>query len=207
MDGSHHSLDSVRPDSAGGDPVSPVIFRTTLPGDEPDEATLLRELCRVLVLLLTLAVRVIRMLRLERIQLRQQAHYWEAQHERAVAREIKLNQQVSNLQAEIRDLKQRMVGRKTESRAAKQPLPDDHRLADPHQKPRGQQRGSKGHGRRSHDHLPVEDEVCALPEDERCCPDCHEPYEEIPGTADGDILEIDVKAHRRRYHRQRYRRT
>jgi hypothetical protein len=30
---------------------------------------------------------------------------------------------------------------------------------------------------------------------------------EILGTADGDILEIEVKAHRRRYHRQRYRRT
>jgi transposase len=29
--------------------------------------------------------------------------------------------------------------------------------------------------------------------------------QEIPGTADGDILEIDVRAHRRRYHRKRYR--
>lgn len=206
MDGDHHSLVPVPPESAVADPVRPVIFRTTLPGDEVDEATLLRQLCRVLVLLLLLAVRVIRMLRLERIQLRQQAHYWEAQHERAVAREVELNQQISMLRAEIREWNQRMVGRKSESRAATQPLPDNRRLANPHKKPRGQQRGSKGHGRRNHDHLPVTEEVCDLPEDERCCPDCHEPYEEIPGTADGDILKILVTAFILHYQRKRYRR-
>jgi transposase len=46
----------------------------------------------------------------------------------------------------------------------------------------------------------------ALPKDQQCCADCGQPFEDIPGTAAGDILEIDVRAHRRRYHRQRYRR-
>jgi transposase len=46
-----------------------------------------------------------------------------------------------------------------------------------------------------------------LPNSQQCCSCCGEPLAEIPGSADGDILEIDVRAHRRRYHRRRYRRT
>ena len=61
-------------------------------------------------------------------------------------------------------------------------------------------------GRVASDHLPTVEEPCVLPEAQRSCPVCHEPFEEIPGTAEGSILEVDVRAYRRRYHRQRYRR-
>lgn len=44
-----------------------------------------------------------------------------------------------------------------------------------------------------------------LSADQTCCSCCGEPYEEISGTADGEIIEIEVRAHRRRYHRRRYR--
>jgi transposase len=140
------------------------------------------------------------------IELRCQAHYWRAQHQRAVEREAALAAQVQQLQAEIREWKRRLFARQSETSAATQP---DKTPKTPTQQPprkRGQQPGKPGHGRRNHDHLPTTDETCDVPDSQKCCSQCGEPLEAIPGTADGDILEIDVRAYRRRYHRQRYRR-
>jgi hypothetical protein len=152
---------------------------------------------------------IIHGLRLQVIDLRAQAHYWQAQHERAVIREAVLKEEKQYLQAQIRDLQQRLFGRKSETSSSADAkvqggVPPDQPPVQ--RRRRGQQRGAKSHGRRNHDHLPPEDENCTLPEDQRCCPWCQEPFEEIPGTADGSILEVDVRAHRRCYHRQRYRR-
>ena len=170
---------------------------------QPDLARLWRRFLK-LVALFILAVIAIRRLRRQLVELRCQAHYWRAQHERAVQREAALAAQVQHLQGELRELKRRYYGRKTETSATTSPKGDANRQGP--RRRRGQQRGSKGHGRRNHDHLPTTHEDCTLPDDQKCCPDCGEPLEEIPGTADGDILEIDVRAHRRRYHRHRYRR-
>lgn len=161
--------------------------------------------CKLSVLFFFAVIRS-RERRLQITELRLQANYWQAQHQRAVQREAHLKQEVLSLQAQIRELKRRLYGRKSETASANKP---DAKATPNHgaKRPRGQQRGSKGHGRRHHDHLPPEHEYCTLPLDQRCCPCCGEPFVEIPGTADGDIFEIDVKAHRRRYHRQRYRRT
>jgi hypothetical protein len=46
---------------------------------------------------------------------------------------------------------------------------------------RGQQRGSRGHGRRRYDHLEVRVVVCDLDEAERCCGCCGRLYETIAG--------------------------
>ena len=154
--------------------------------------------------LLLLALVIIRLLRRELIELRQQAHYWRALHARALERLVEADDTIQHLRAEIRDWQQRVYGRKSETSSAKsegQGLP-----SSTPKRCRGQQRGSKGHGRRCHDHLPTTDENCTLPKEEQCCPTCGEPFEEIPGTTAGHILEIEVRAHRRRYHRQRYRR-
>jgi transposase len=157
-----------------------------------------------------IALALLHRLRLQVIELRQQANFWRAQHQRAVQREAALKEKVLHLQGEIREWKRRLFGRKTETSSSTKP-PVNPNSIDPanNGKPRkrGQQRGSKGHGRRNHDHLPTTPEDCVLPSDEQTCPCCGEPFEEIPGTADGDILEIDVRAHRRRYQRRRYRRT
>jgi transposase len=101
-------------------------------------------------------------------------------------------------------LKRRVYGRKSET-AATQPLTNPNHNNDKPPRKRGQQPGGKGHGRRSHEHLLTTDETCDLPDTQKSCCQCGEPLEEIPGTADGDILEIDVRAHRRRYRRKRYR--
>jgi transposase len=195
-------------------PLIPVSFALVADVDSPHHADpnlralliiLWRCFCKLSALFF-FAVIKLRERRLQIIEQRQQTNYWKAQHQRAVQREAALKQDVLSLQAEIRELKRRLYGRKSETASAHKP---DAKVT-PNQgakRPRGQQRGSKGHGRRNHDHLPAEHEYCTLPPDQRCCPCCGEPFVEIPGTADGDIFEIDVKAHRRRYHRQRYRRT
>src|SRR5258708_27899279 len=153
------------------------------------------------------ALAFIRCLLLQLVELRQQAGYWRSLHERAVRREAKLAADIQRLQGELRELKRRVYGRRSETASSTQPqnpsaTAPDHKA----KRSRGQQRGGKGPGRRNHDHLPTTPENCALADDQKCCPACQLPFEEIPGTADGDILEIEVRGHRRRYHRQRYRR-
>ena len=177
---------------------------------EPDLlAQLWRRFCKLsffCFLLLTFC----RQLRRQLAELRQQAGYWQAQHQRAVLREAELAEKVQLLEGELRELKRRFFGRKSETSASTTTTPTTTTTSNnPNTKPRnrGQQPNAKGHGRRNFDHLTTVDENCALPKDQQCCAECRQPYVEIPGSADGDILEIEVRAHRRRYHRQRYRRT
>jgi transposase len=184
-----------------------VIDAAACDADESDWlAWLWLRFCKLCWLLL-LALVVIRRLRLQLVDLRQQAGYWRALHQRAVLREAKLAAEIQRLQGELRELKRRVYGRRSETAAAAKP----QNLApiaagDKQKRSRGQQPGGKGHGRRHHDHLPTTPEVCDLADDQKCCPACQLPFEEIPGTADGDILEIEVRGYRRRYHRRRYRR-
>ncbi len=208
MDANLYPLVPLPPDQRA---LVPVSF--SLVGDEQAHANsadlfarLWRAFCK-LALLLWLALLLIRRLRKACVELRCQANYWRAMHRRAVQREAELAQEVQRLQAEIREWKRRVYGRKSETANATQPQQPNATQPDkPKPRPRGQQRNSKGHGRRNHEHLPARDEFCDLPDDQKCCPDCQTPFEEIAGTADGTILEIEVRAHRRVYHRKRYRR-
>jgi transposase len=186
-------------------PAAPVVDFDSLPDSEPDRLAILwRYFCK-LALLFFIAVVILQRLRLQLIDLRQKANFWQAQHQRAVQREAKLKEQIHYLQGEIREWKRRIFGRKSETSTTAKP---GSKAAGQNssRRRRGQQRGSKGHGRRDFDHLPTEHEECTLPADQQCCPDCGEPFEKIPGTADGNILEVEVRAHRRCYHRDRYRR-
>lgn len=169
-------------------------------------AWLWQRFCQLFWLFL-LALVVIRRLHLQLVEVRQQSRYWQAQHRRAVRREAKQAAEIQRLQGELRALKRRVFGRRSETSSSTQPPKHGPTApAGKAKRSRGQQRGGKGHGRRNHDHLPSRQEDCDLADDQKCCPACHLPFEEIPGTADGDILEINVRAHRRRYHRRRYRR-
>jgi transposase len=190
----------------------PVSFPLVVDADsfadaEPDPLALLwQRFCQLFGLFL-LALVVIRRLHRQLVELRQQSGYWRALHQRAVLREGKLAEENQRLQGELRELKRRVFGRRSEtSSSTKPPNQSSTASAGKAKRSRGQQRGGQGHGRRNHDHLPTTHEDCDLADDQKCCPHCHQPFEEIPGTADGDILEIDVRAHRRRYHRKRYRR-
>lgn len=144
----------------------------------------------------------------EVLDLRVRAGYWESCFRRAKEREQLLQHKVEQLEADIRSLEQRLQGRKSETKPGQSA---DQRPADTSKpKPkrrRGQQQGNPGPVRRTHEHLRVEDEVVDLPEEQRLCACCGKPFAAMEQTDDGEILEIDVRAHRRRYHRKRYRPT
>ena len=130
---------------------------------------------------------------------------WQRLYEQAQERERVLQQQVATLQAELRVLEQRLRGRKSEKKkkhaeavATSPPAPA---------RQRGQQPNNPAPPRRSFDHLPTQEETQQLPADQQHCPHCGEPFVPFPGTDDGELIEIEVRAHRRRYHRQRYRQT
>ena len=140
----------------------------------------------------------------EFIQLKWDANYWKAQHQRSCAREAALKQELAYKEAKIRDLKQRLFGKKSEKSAAS---PDQMELdSKAVKRPRGQQTGSLGHGRTERPYLRVEEEVRDLADDARCCAQCGRPYDPFPGTEDSEIFEIEVRAYQRHIKRRRYQR-
>jgi len=130
---------------------------------------------------------------------------WQRLYEQALAREQILHQQAATLQAQILVLEKALRGRKSEKKKKHaEGMPGQP--ATPARK-RGQQPDNPPPPRRSFDHLPTSDEPCSLPAEQQFCPHCGAVFALFPGTDDGDLLEIDVRAHRRRYHRQRYHKT
>ena len=94
------------------------------PGDDDSQSDLVALLWQAVCLLgflLLLALIAIESLRRQILELRCQAHFWRAQHGRAVEREAALKDQVRRLQAEIREWERRVTGRKSETSAAKKP--------------------------------------------------------------------------------------
>jgi transposase len=136
----------------------------------------------------------------EYIELKWQGQYWKAQHTRAVTREEELKAQLRQKEAIIRDLNQRLYGKKTEKGSA---VSESHKPAvEPSSKrPKGQQAGGVGHGRTARPYLPIIHEDVLL--DETACPVCRKDYTALsPETS--DIMEIQVAAHIRRINRQKF---
>src|SRR5882724_4944583 len=135
------------------------------------------------------------------IELKWEANYWRAQHERLLEREAALQAEVAALQATIRDLNQRLYGTKSEKSAG----PDRVGMSKPTSpRQRGQQPGSKGHGRSDRSALPVVAEVHDVSDEAKHCPTCGKAFLPFPGTEESTIIEIQVQAHRRRIQRRRY---
>ena len=116
-----------------------------------------------------------------------------------------LKEELAQLQAKLRLRERQLFGRKSEK--GKNQNEKGSSPIGTTKKSRGQQPGSKGHGRRDFSHLPAEEEQIELPADKRCCPHCRLPFKDYPPTEDSEVLEITVKAHRRIIRRKRYRRT
>jgi len=125
-----------------------------------------------------------------------------SQLEGAEQREQALQRQLEHARGRIRDLEQRLFGRKSE----RQWVIDNQQ---PHSvarlRRRGQQPGAAGHGRRRCNELPLREELVEL--DSACCPKCGKALAVFPGTQDSEVLEIEVKAYRRVIRRRRYRPT
>ena len=126
--------------------------------------------------------------------------YWRAMHAKAVEREARLKEEKAELEAKLKLREKQLYGRKSEKSSGK----SETERPEGEKRPRGQQRGSRGHGRRDYSHLEAETEVLRLPENERTCSVCGLPFEEFPDTEDSEILEIEVRAHRRIVKRKKY---
>lgn len=126
---------------------------------------------------------------------------------KAAEREAKLQEKISALQEEVRKYEQQFRGGKSEkNKKSEKTYP-----GGPEHKPSGRQRGQQpGKGkppRRDYRHLPTSEEIISLPAEQCRCEKCGQPFVDFPGTDDGEIIEVDVRAHRRKYRRRRYRRT
>jgi len=148
-------------------------------------------------------------LRREVNKLRCEVGYWKSRHADAVTRIEQLKEELDQSRGQVRALQDKLFGRKSEKSAHGDRRND---LFDPAEaaaaaKRRGAQPGHPGHGRRGYSHLPVVEEFVRLPEESLVCPSCGKPAAMMSDTEDSEVLEIDVRAHRRRIRRQRYRAT
>ena len=142
----------------------------------------------------------------EVIEHKSKAFYWEAQFHRAKTREEELVSEVEELKAKLRKREQQLFGRSSERDVKKLDKSPNSQRVTPQEK-RGQQPGSKGHGRRDYDHLPAVEEVIGLSKKHSRCSCCGLFYEELPGGEISEVLEvINVRAHRRIIYRKRYKR-
>ena len=155
--------------------------------------------------------------RREHIELVQRASAYRSLHARAVARiefverrhqaekarfaqrEAELKAALEAAQAQIRDLRLRVFGAKTEQSRSGGAV---CQVSAGPPRPRGQQRGRRGHGRTRVDALPARVEEVTL---QTKCPRCGLGLSAFPGTQDAEILEVEVKAYRRIVRRHRYR--
>jgi transposase len=135
----------------------------------------------------------------EHIELKAQIAFWKAQHARALEREQALQKELEEARAEFRDLRQRLYGRKSEKAA---PRDDRTFTGGSSSRPRGQQKGAKGHGRTPRPQLPLEEEIQDVPGGTPRCPICQQPYVEFFRTEDSDVIEVHVRAHIRRIKRK-----
>ena len=148
-------------------------------------------------------------LRREVRELRCEVGYWRSRHADAVKRNERLSEELSQTTGQVRALQDKLFGRKSEKSARGDRSND---LFDPEEvtagaKKRGDQPGDAGHGRRDYSHLPVQEEFVSLPTESLACPICGKPAARMSATEDSELLEIDVRAHRRRIRRRRYRAT
>ena len=139
----------------------------------------------------------------ELIELRQRAHYWEAQHLQATRKIAELEQTVRELQARIKALEHRLFGKKSEQGNTQ---PSEAVVVEESSgRSRGQQEGSRGHGRTPCPMLPVQEEHREVAEDARVCPECGEPLVRREALDEiSEVKEVEVRAYIRRIHRHTY---
>ena len=136
----------------------------------------------------------------EYFELKNAVGYWKSLHHRAREREDQLKLELLAKDAENRDLRQRVFGKKSEKRGSGRDQNKEKSAKST--RPKGQQRNSKGHRRTQYPELGVIDEKVSVAKKDGICPKCGKPYCSF-GTEESEIIEIDVKAHKRRIIRER----
>lgn len=153
------------------------------------------------------------------IEMKQSANYWKSLHQKSQAIHDRLRQEnlelkaahkkalkerdrkIASLEAKVKLREKQLFGKKSE-----QQHKSEKTEGASTKKPRGQQRGSKGHGRSNHGHLPQRHESADLSEEEKICCHCQQPFkefgEENPDTV--EIIEVEVAAHKRIIRKSKY---
>ncbi len=159
--------------------------------------------------------------RREHIELKLQASQYRCLHAKAVERlkwlQLRHDRECAELRRELaavkaelllaqarnRDLRQRVFGAKTEqSRSVNQLMAEMAQPGDAPRRPRGQQRGKRGHGRTRLLRLPsVIQEIPSA----TTCPHCGAATTPAWGGESAEVLEIEVRAYRRIVRRPRSR--
>ena len=133
------------------------------------------------------------------IELTWQINYWKSHYIRACDREKTLKEELQHKEAIIRDLNQRLYGKKSEKGKSKVDVNPNAKNNDS-KRSRGQQKGSATHGRTQRPNLPIIPEV--IPLSETACITCGLEYSLLP-EEESDIIEIAVSAYIRRIKRQK----
>jgi transposase len=143
----------------------------------------------------------------EHIDLTSRASYWETQHARAKSEIEKLRQEAILKDAKIKNLQNRLFGKKSEKTSA---LKSEKagQGGTPSKRRRGQQPGSRGHGRAKRPDLPIVPDESDLTEEEKSCPTCGLPYLSTPALDEhSDVIEVEVRAYTRHIRRPAYTRN
>lgn len=151
-----------------------------------------------------------RELRRETSILKCEVGFWKSRHADALVRISEKDCLIESLQAEIKQLKSRQFGRKSEKSSQRSvdrsnTLPGEAGAVPQPVRKRGRQTGQPAPQRRRYEHLPVVEELLVLPAEQCLCEQCGAPRM-AQGTEDSEQIEIEIKAHRRTIRRQRYRR-
>ena len=128
---------------------------------------------------------------------------------------VSLRMENAAQKAEVRRLRDRVAAleaRNEELRSSRSSMSksmfgskSEKRRGEASKRKRGQQPGAPGHGRTPRPRLDETEERLDPPEDARTCSGCGEPYV-ANGSRESEIIEIEVKAHRRKIVRPRWRR-
>ena len=137
----------------------------------------------------------------ELTQLRRDAAYYKSQFDIKKRRLSRLLEFLKQLKSDKRKLLQRIFGTKSETSKGSKLEPKRSN------KKRGKQKGAKGSGRKKEDHLETTEEIFDLSEAQKKCPCCALPFDPFPESSDSEIIEVEVKAHRRIIKRKRYKKT
>ncbi len=126
-------------------------------------------------------------------ELKWEAGYWRGMHQKALLREEALKKIIKELVGKIRDLRNRLFGKKSEKKSSGKNEGGEKPTTPT--RPRGQQAGSKGHGRTTRPDLPRIDEPIDFPDTPKCSI-CGTVYISDESRT-SEIIEVEVKAHKR----------
>jgi transposase len=135
----------------------------------------------------------------ENQKLKCEVGYWRSMHNKALVREKKQEQILKKQKGQIRDLRHRVFGKKSEKKNSCKDKSSSEKSIS--KRPRGQQPGSEGHGRTKRPDLPERIEVAEFNETP-VCPCCNKPYIPDEGKdVETGINEVEVQAYIRKIKR------